>query len=84
MSSPISSKIEADLKKAMLNAGFKKREWVNGVVVVSETEVPDQMKPLIKAQALALTATWRDWQAAQTVFVPVTAAEGTPSTGILP
>lgn len=84
MPAPPVALIETNLKAALLAQGFVKYTYVEGVQTVVPGELPDEMKPLVKALATGVAQTWQTWQAGQTVLVPVTSVSGTPSTGVLP
>lgn len=83
MPAPSQKSLEAFMTSALLAQGYIKREFVNGQYVKTPTELPDDMKKMVKALAIGLSAQWAAWQASTIVTIPVTSPPGSPSAGVL-
>lgn len=70
MPAPTAQSIETFLTQSLLSQGFVKKEFVNGALVSNPTELPDDMKRLVKGLSVGLSQQWVVWQAAQVVNVP--------------
>lgn len=84
MPAPIATLIEQNLTNAFLSAGICKQTYENGVLVIDQTQLSDEMKKIVKAQAIGLATTWAQWQTSQVVSIPTTSVPPAPSVGFLP
>jgi hypothetical protein len=86
MPAPTLVQIQDALTQAYINQGFIKQtvDPVSGSLTPTVPPVlPDLKAKEVLAQAIAFSAIWTTWQAAEIVSIPVTATAGDPSTGIL-
>lgn len=83
MPAPTATLIEQSLTNALLQAGYYKKVYQNDEITIDQSQLPDELQKLVKAQSIGLAVMWAQWQAAQTVTIPVTSPAGSPSTGKL-
>lgn len=89
MPAPIVASIEDALKQQYISSGKFPRNYVetapNGTksIKTDTADLPDSLKKQIHIDALALSQTWAQWQAAQ-VIAGTDIITGAPITGRLP
>jgi len=85
MPAPSASSIETFLKQSLISQGIVKQVYdPAGNPIKIPIDIPDDMKPLIKAISAGVANQWAVWQATQVVLIPVTSVPPAPSSGILP
>jgi len=71
MPAPTAESIYTFLKAEMIAQGFKRQQYVSGALVTNVTELPEQMEPMLRAIANAVSKQWVVWQTTQVVVTPV-------------
>lgn len=79
MPAPSPTSIQMFLTKALLDKGFTRKSYVDGRLVEDKTKLPDKMAELVSALSNGMANERAAWQAAQTLFIPVTSTPGSPS-----
>ena len=83
MPAPTQPSIESYLTQALLKEGFVNKYYENGTYKQDPTQLPEELKSLVKALSTGLSLQWQAWQSTQTV-VANDLSTGAPVLGVAP
>ena len=67
MPAPSPTQIQTFLTTGLIAKGFVKKTYVNGVLVVDSTQLPEELAKLVAGLANGMAQNWTAWQSAQAV-----------------